>query len=136
MQNCRFGKKYIYDTTAIVDDLELENGVVKIQSNNHQDMTDNEKKACSYLKIMSNSNVNEYFVEYEESGKSNDSFSEYFKQAEKPIATESEPQYINCNHILGNVAEVERIWNTAGYILRDKRTSMGVENLEAQFKKA
>ena len=29
-------------------------------------MTDNEKRACSHLKVMSNSNINEYFVEYED----------------------------------------------------------------------
>ena len=50
--------------------------------NNHQDMTDNEKRACLLLKVMSNSNINEYFVEYEESGKINDSFREYLKQIE------------------------------------------------------
>ena len=99
--------------------------------NNHQDITDNEKRACLLLKVMSNSNINEYFVEYEESGKSNDSFSEYLKQIKKPIATESESQYINCNFILENVVEVEYLWNTAGYILRDERTSMGSENFEA-----
>ena len=58
MQNCRFGKEYISDDTAIAADPEFENGVVKMQSNNHQDMTDNEKKACSHLKVMSNQNIN------------------------------------------------------------------------------
>ena len=41
MQYCRFGKKYISDDAAIVADPEFENGVVKIQSNNHQDLADN-----------------------------------------------------------------------------------------------
>ena len=89
-------------------------------------MTDNEKRACSHLKVMSNSNINEYFIEYEDSEKGNESFSEYLKQAEKPVATESESQYINSNFIIGNIAEVEHLWNIAGYILRDERASIGV----------
>ena len=44
MQNYRFGKKYISDDAAIVADPEFENGVVKIQSNNHQDLADNRIK--------------------------------------------------------------------------------------------
>ena len=131
MQNCRFGKEYISDDTAIAADPEFENGVVKMQSNNHQDMTDNEKRACSHLKVMSNSNINESFIKYEDSEKSNYSFSEYLKQVELPDTTESESQYINFNFILGNAAEVERLQNTADCILRDERASMGAENLKA-----
>ena len=115
MQKYRFGKKCISNDAAIATDPEFEIRVVKIQSTNHQGMTDNENRACSHLNVMNNSNINEFFIEYEDSEKSNDSFSEYFKQVEKPVATKSESQYINCNFILGNAAKVERLWNTAGY---------------------
>ena len=63
----------------------------------------------------------------------NDSFRKYLKQAEKPVATKNESQNINYNFILGNVAEVERLWNIAGYILRNERASMGAEKFEAQL---
>ena len=58
-------------------------------------MTDNEKRACSHLKVRSNPNINEYFVKYEDSETRNDSFSEYLKQAEKSVTVDSVPQYIN-----------------------------------------
>ena len=90
MQNCRFGKKYISDDATIVADPEFEKGVIKMQSSNHQHMTDDEKRNCSHLKVMNNSNSNKCFVEYQESEKINDSFSEYLKQAENPVTTESE----------------------------------------------
>lgn len=45
--------------------------------------------------------------------KKNDSLNEYLKEADNTIAGESESQYINYNFILGNFAEVKRLWNTA-----------------------
>lgn len=33
-------------------------------------------------------------------------------------------QYVNCNFILGSVAEVEGIWSVAGYVQSDHRRSM------------
>jgi hypothetical protein len=40
-------------------------------------------------------------------------------------------QYINCDYILGSVAEVERLWSLAKYVLQDHRSSMSLMNLEA-----
>lgn len=39
--------------------------------------------------------------------------------------------YINCDYILGSVAEVERLWSMARYVLQDHRSSMSPMNLEA-----
>ena len=94
-------------------------------------MTDNEKRACLHLKVRSNSNINKYFVKYEDSETRNDSFSEYLKQVEKSITVDSVPQYINWNFILRNITEVERLWNITCYILRGERARKGVKTFEA-----
>lgn len=49
MKNCKFKNRYNADDATILANPELENGVVKIQSNYHLDMIDNEKMACSHL---------------------------------------------------------------------------------------
>ena len=43
----------------------------------------------------------------------------------------TQENYINCDYILGSVAEVERLWSMARYVLQDHRTSMKPMNLEA-----
>ena len=85
MENYKFGNSYIANDAAIVADPGFENSVVKIQSNNYLDMTENEKLACSRLKITINPNMDNFLVDYFESGKNNDSFNEYLKEAENML---------------------------------------------------
>ena len=85
MENYKFGNSYIANDAAIVADPGFENSVVKIQSNNYLDMTENEKLACSRLKITINPNMDNFLVDYVESGKNNDSFNEYLKEAENML---------------------------------------------------
>ena len=85
MKNYKFGNSYIANDVAILADPGFENSVVKIQSNNYLDMTENEKLACSRLKITINPNMDIFLVDYVESEKRNDSLNEHLKEAENML---------------------------------------------------
>jgi hypothetical protein len=83
-------------------------------------MTFNEKEACKSLEAGEDGGA--------------DSDSEDMTFAEKIAAKKRqrlEKQYINCDFILGSVAEVERLWSIAKYVLTDNRKGLTPQLFEA-----
>ena len=102
---------------------DFESGVVKIQRGESGAMNDAEKLACvSLLKVHQVAAEDEAAgaeVEEEETD-----FLDVVRAEEAAALKGNTSQYINCDFILGSVAEVERLWSTAKHILTEERRGM------------
>jgi len=59
-----------------------------------------------------------------EVGEEDTNFLDVVRAAEAAALKGNTSQYINCDFILGSVAEVERLWSTAKHILTEERRGM------------
>ncbi len=122
---CRQGQKYIYPTADIVQYPHFEAGLVKIQKSIENQMNESEKAAISNWKKSINS-----------SGTSSSRGASWSKNISEGLAKrrkrgEETRRYIDCNFILGSVAEVERVFIAPKYVLSENRRSMAPHRFEA-----
>ena len=122
MYNCTLEQHYIGSNADIMTDPVFESAVIKLQENCPQDLSDAEKASVLCLK-----------VEETTDGNAEDSdllsMSERRKKRRKVAAIPK--RYINCDFVLGSVAEVERLWSIAKHILGDVRHKLAPMMLEA-----
>lgn len=120
LYQCSLGTAYTSPSAPIVHSPHFESGVIKIQRQRISEMTEDEKEACKMLRSVSSeispsqfdneTNVQLSMAQRIALGKR--------KRMEK---TES---YLNCDFILGSVAEIERLWSVARNILTDNRKDL------------
>jgi len=116
---CSLGTKYIDTEADISLNPVFESGVVKIQRNEFNLMTDAEKDACSKL-------ILERSVLPDANPTASDHGTSMYQriQMKKRRRIETESTYRNCDFILGSVAEVERLWSVCNALLSDNRKRM------------
>lgn len=126
LHGCQLGRRYISLDSHLCMNPTFESGVMKLQENCPQDLTDAEKEAISCLKIDTNSG------EAVELGVGTDELLTMRERHAKRRKVSAIPKrYMPCNFILGSVAEVERVWSMAKHLLGDKRHAMTPLLLEA-----
>ena len=122
LYRCKLGVHYISQSADIIKDKHFENGVIKIQKNCLNLLTDEEKSAVEHLR---KSNT----IESTDSASQSLSFME--RLAKKRRKLSSSVEYVNCDFIHCSVAEVERLWSLCGRVLQDDRRSMTPQLLES-----
>ena len=115
LHNCRLGTTCISPQSSIVDNVDFETAVAKIQKGNLSDLSTVEKSCARILAV--DASVSE--VHHGE-GAVLSMKERLFKRRRIESAT----NYGDCRYVLGSVAEVERLWSTCGYILTQNRRSM------------
>ena len=125
--DCKFKPTRIKLThTFLHPDASFESGVVKIQRNREDTLTDYEHLACQSLKIPS---TNVFDSEDDDGfGENDDGDGFVVRRAKMRRRNEIKLKlvgkgdgYGDCNFIYGSVAEVERLWSIAKHILTDER---------------
>ncbi len=105
----------------------FESGVVKIQRGHEDEMSAAEKHAVECLrKIEDHSNMNA--TGNAQSTAPRTISERLAKRRKVGHGTES---YINCDFILGSVAEVERLFSMAKYVMAENRRSLTPQLFEA-----
>eukprot|EP00171_Calliarthron_tuberculosum_P012024 IDg12024t1 len=111
---CKLRNKHIAIDATTAPNAIFEQGVVKIQRCREAAMTVNEKNACRKLLL---ENVTDGV------GLEGESILNRISE-NKRRCINKQTKYINCDFIIGSVAEVERLWSIAGNILCDNRMRM------------
>lgn len=123
LHGCHLGKTYVATDSEIVTDPHFESGVIKIQNQNESALSDFEKDACWRLRAPSISSRGA-------SSSTRATIAEKLAKG-KRRCLEFESSYRNCSFIIGSVAEVERLWSIAKYILTENRGAMTPEVFES-----
>lgn len=126
LYKCQLGTFYISSNAEIATNAIFESGVVKIQEGKEDTLSRHERRAVASLlknsddaaSIQDDEPCNPWLPMEEQLSK-------------KRKRNRSVSKYINCSFIPGSVAEVERLWSTAKYILSENRQSMTPELFEA-----
>ncbi len=118
LYQCKLGHKYISSLVHIVQYTHLEAGVVTIQKGIENQINEFEKAAVRILRkpissggttglrgTVSTNNISE-------------------RMAKRRKRDEETSNYIDCNFILGSVAEVERVFRFAKYVLSENGRRM------------
>eukprot|EP00171_Calliarthron_tuberculosum_P005814 IDg5814t1 len=111
---CTLGDSWISPDASIIHSKHFENGVSKIQRNLSHQLTREEKEACQSLKIDTDLSSTSGMETESQSTTGSLMASRINRLKRKRITQEEE--YMNCNFILGSVAEIERLWSIAGKI--------------------
>ena len=118
----------------------FESGVVKIQRKDFHLLSEDEKEAVGCLLLPNDDNIaaaaaaaDEPDIDARFLSPASLANATALKDSNKRKRMQSVTQenYINFDYILGSVAEVERLWSMARYVLQDQRTIMKPMNLEA-----
>lgn len=118
---CRLGTKYIGIDAEIVPDKTFLSAVVKIQNGECNNLTPDEKATVSDLRSSSSQVTNVL--------SQNSSMEERLSKRRKISSAAQE--YVNCDFILGSVAEVERIWSISKHVLTVERRLMTPQLFES-----
>jgi hypothetical protein len=113
----------------------FESGVVKIQRGQSQDLSRTEKAAVASLLLDNPGNiaadpdpgVDVRFLSPASIAKA----TAHQDSKKRQRMSADQEKYINCDYIIGSVAEVERLWSMAKYVLQDHRSSLSPMHLEA-----
>jgi hypothetical protein len=113
-----------------VNDPHFENGVVKIQNGDSAKLTEGEIEAVQSLRV--DNDVADADNAPDVRSMSPASYATAVRSKRQRIQTVRRQEcYINCNYILGSVAEVERLWKSlASYGLHVHGSTMNEANLE------
>jgi hypothetical protein len=128
LYQCKLGTKYIALDSDLVTDPLFISGVVKIQENRLQDLTDAEKEAVDSLRKDGAATAE---ATEDDDGMTLVQKIRAGKRKQREEAESGEMQYMNTNFILGSAAVVERLWSNAGNILTKNRSGMTPQLLEA-----
>ena len=123
LYGCKLDGKYIAHDSSIIQYPDFERGVTKIQNGATNSLTLSERKSVKML--LSTNEVEEEDIEVSEM------ISIRERIAKRQKMSHHRDEYINCDFILGSVAEVERVWSISEYILSNHRRSLTPRTLEA-----
>lgn len=100
----------------------FESAIVKIQKGYEESLTKTEQESVSSLLLSPADN------DVEESLSRTLTIEERLAKRQRVCKTSA---YINCNFVLGSVAEAERVWSICKYVLSDHRSSLTPQLFEA-----
>ena len=120
LYQCLLGNDTIGQDSSIVVHRSFENGVVKVQRGEIETLTRAERRSITCLP-KPNASEDDVTVPAEESSSTMSMAERLSKRRKKETDTN---KYMDCSFILGSVAEVERAWSVAKYVLPDHRLSM------------
>lgn len=126
--------KYIKADSSIVKNADFESGVVKIQNKEIDEMNQAERFACSKLRkevLAANIPVAAAPPHIDTRFMSPSGIADSTKRKRQRLEETMDNSYINCDYILGSVAEVERLWSLCKNVLTDHRSCIKPMNLEA-----
>ncbi|KAI0560856.1 Ribonuclease H-like protein [Gracilaria domingensis] len=126
LYQCKLENKYIAPDAAIVLDPIFESSVVKIQRGLQTELTEDKKESVQCLKQPDT--VSEVHAGIA-SGNVGTGIAARLTKKRKVVMKKE--KYMNCDFILGSVAEVERLWSIAKNVLTDNRKSMTPRMFEA-----
>eukprot|EP00171_Calliarthron_tuberculosum_P003916 IDg3916t1 len=115
---CLLGTSHISQTAAIVKDKSFLSGVIKIQRQEFEALSDEERRAC---KTLLSETVASADIDNANESEDDDIIMEITKEKENRI--DGPGNYINADFVLGSVAEVERLWSVLRRLLPDYRKS-------------
>ena len=135
LYHCKLGKSYfeLTSTNRRIHSGYFESAVIKIQMSQHENkqcnLTQREKQSVLHL-------LKEEVNDEDENTEASDEEIDEIEQAKKrrktlQVGNNIESRYINLDFILGSVAEVERLWSMAYYILVKNRQKMSPVVFEA-----
>lgn len=114
LYECDMEQKYLLQNSDIVKYPAFESGVCKIQRNEAHLMDEEERDACSMLRVDASDNIRPQ----EEDATA--SLSDRIANKRRKL-NNSSGKYRDCSFILGSVAVAERLWSIADRILPDHR---------------
>lgn len=141
---CELEMKYISDNADIIVNLDFERGIVKIQCRETGSLTDAEKVAVSGLLRNAPAAAAAAAAGPAAAGPGlmddpdpamlsspRSLAKEMDRKRRREQAMAGHDVYINCDYIMGSVAEVERLWSLVRHILTYDRMSTKPMNVEA-----
>ena len=123
LYGCRLEGKYLSVDSTIVECPNFENGVTKILNKEENKLSDVEKHAVR--------NLRRNIPTYEDESVSPIFMSMRERLAKRRKMNSRSEEYIDCKFILGSVAEAERVWSMAKYVLTNHRRSLTPRMMEA-----
>eukprot|EP00171_Calliarthron_tuberculosum_P001491 IDg1491t1 len=122
LYNCRLERHYIDVYSLRTTDVDFENGVTRIQRGEADQMTDSEREACKTLLQPSAASATHEDCTTSPEGQEL-SIASMVRERKRRRLLQRE-KYVNCNFILGSVAEVERLWSIAKNVRSSSRKSL------------
>ena len=123
LHGCKLDGKYARLSSTFVEYAAFEDGVTKIQNGETKKLSKVEKEAVKHLRRASNDEEIKHVA--------TSSLSIHERLAKRRKLKGQLDEYVNRDFILGSVAEAERVWSVAKYILSEHRSSLTPRMFEA-----